>query len=87
MQFSSMQTGLNMRVAASAGRHRWIPGTIALDVGDHVVTLHGVNAVRHRAGKAARMGVLRLENGDKAAWGRFDGKSPGGPDCREGEAP
>lgn len=74
-----------MSFPASAGRRRWILDSIAVYVDDHAVALQVAEAVKHSADKAARMGVLQLENGNKVAWVRFENRPAGLPNHHEGE--
>lgn len=78
-----MHTSLNMSVAASAGRRRWMVDSIAVYVDDQVVAVQVVEAVKRHAAAVERMGVFQLDNGNRVAWVWFedrnaDAANPGG---------
>jgi len=75
-----------MSFAASAGRSRWIVDSVAVYVADHAVALQVAEAVKRNAEKAARMGVIQLDNGNKVAWVRFEGRNAGPLNQHQGGA-
>ena len=75
-----------MSFAASAGRSRWIVDSVAVYVADHAVALQVAEAVKRNAEKATRMGVIQLDNGNKAAWVRFEGRNAGPLNQHQGGA-
>ncbi|MFL6718307.1 MAG: hypothetical protein ACJ8G3_18305 [Burkholderiaceae bacterium] len=75
-----------MSFAASAGRSRWIVDSVAIYVADHAVALQVAEAVKRNAEKAARIGVIQLDNGNKVARVRLEGRNAGPLNHHQGGA-